>query len=323
MPSFEIIRRSLAIAGWMQHGSILHMDGTGFPASGTAGDGAGYANKGSVYYDKTRGTKWVNTGSQASPYWQPQGTNQTGMWGIDADFRETQSTALSDTTAALFNAATGLRMFGQGMTETDSGAIEAAAGEGGKNLTMTTTDEAAHTIAIGTAAGVYQPDTHGMAIVEAYVTQSVAITLRGQGIGFVGLAADAFDPPITCATTVATLIQDDLALLHFNVGYTATDGYKLASNKSDEAPTMTAQAAGVAVAAAGTFQLLRVEVEPVGTAVIMRAFIDKVLVGTIADALDEDEEASPILYIESTSAAVKTQSVKRFMFITGNPVAAA
>ena len=326
MPSFEIIRRSLAIAGWMQHGNILHLDGDGFPASGTAGDGAGYASKGSQYYDRTRGTRWVNTGSQASPYWQPVSYRQPGIWGYNTDFREAQTTALSDTTATLINAGAGYRLVGDGLARTDGGALQGTVVEGGTPLRMTASATAPGLVGITlptiSGSGQYQPDTHGMGIMEAYITNVSVITNRSIGIGFLGLAADGLVAPITAATTVATLVQDDLALLHMSTDYTAGSGFKLASNKSDEAATMTAQAAGVNLAAAATAQLLRVEVEPVGTAVIMRAFIDKVLVGTIADALDEDEEANPILYILSTSAAISIMDVFRAAFVAGRAVAA-
>lgn len=292
--------------------------GAGAPRSGTYGAGYRTSGKGSTYTDTTNGVLWVNEGTAAAPYWSPLSVNQAGLWGVDSDFREIPATALTDTAVAYFHAS-GVRVFGQGLAETDSGALANAAGEGGYTLRMTTTDEVAHTIAIGTAAGIYQPDQHGFAYVEAEVAHVTGITLRGLGIGFVGTAADAFDPPITAATTVATLVQDDLALLHFNVGYTATDKYLLASNKSDAAATMTAQVTGVTVSAAAVYDRLRVELEPFGTTVIMRAFVNKVLVGTIADALDEDEEASPILYLESTSAAIKAMDVRRFRFVAHRP----
>lgn len=304
--------------------AVRLFSGSGFPTSGPAsilGTGAGKAGPGSLYFDTTRKTLWVNEGTKASPYWQPAGgARQSGMWGVWTDFRETQSTALTDTTAALFNASSGLRMFGAGQAINDAGSINNAAGEGGKTLRMTASATNPGIAAIGTEAGVWQPDQHGLAIVEAKLTNVSAITLRGMGIGFIGTAADGLAPPITAATTVATLVQDDLALMHFNVGYTAASRLYLASNKSDEAASMTAQSTGVDIAAAGTYQILRVEAGPLAsdtTKVPMRAFIDKVYVGTIVDALDEDEEASPVLYIESTSAAVKSMDVQYFRFTTG------
>lgn len=292
-------------------------EGPKFPRSGTSGDGAGHAAPGELYRDTTRGTTWINKGTKASPYWSPTSYQQRGLWGVQSDYREIPATALTDTAAAIIHA-TGLRVFGQGIAETDAGALANASGEGPLTLRMTTTDEAAHTIAIGTKAGVYQPDLHDMAVVEVPIAHVSAITLRGFGIGFVGLAADAFDPPVTCATTVCTLVLDDLALMHFNVGYTDGDRWMVGHNKSNAAATMTVVDTGVDVAAAATYQLLRVECDADGTC---RFFIDKVLVATVENALDADEEHSPVAYIESTSAAVKSCDAGPFMFVAGIPLA--
>lgn len=294
-------------------GGTIQLSGAHMPESGTYGDGVGVAGLGSTWFDTGRGTMWVNEGTAAAPYWSPLGLNQPNLWGVFDDFRGEPGVALSDTAGEnIFNS--GLRVFGQGIAETDAGAFPNTAGEGGVTLRMTTTDEVAHTIAIGTEAGVFQPDQHGLGILDVVLTHVSAITLRGMGIGFVGLAADAFDPPITAATTVATLVQDDLALLHFNVGYTATSRLYFAYNKSDAAPTMTAVSTGVDIAAAGTYQRFRVECGGDGD---VRVFVNKVQVASRAIALDVDEEASPVVYIESTSTAVKAMDVRQFLFVAG------
>lgn len=293
--------------------STTHLTGAGFPASGTAGAGVGIAGLGSTYFDTTRNTLWVNEGNSYSPYWSPVSVQQQGLWGVYEDFRGLPGTALSDTAAENI-LASGLRVFGQGLAETDAGGISNTPGEGGPTFRITTTDEAAHLVALGTDAGVYQPDQHGMALIDVDVTNVSAITLRGMGVGFVGTAADALDPPITCATTVATLVQDDLALMHFNVDYTDVDRWYVAHNKSDAAASMTVLDTSVDVAAAATYQRLRVEIGDDGA---MRSFINKTLVRTVSAALDVDEEASPVFYLESTSAAVKSADVRRFMFVAG------
>lgn len=293
--------------------TVNALSGAGPPTSGTTGTGVRSTGDQKVvtYTDTDTGATFFNEGSATSPYWSPftHGGGTGPLWGVFSDFRDKPATALSDTTAALFNN-NGLRAFGQGMTETDAGVIANSAGEGGVTLRMTTTDEVAHTIAIGGEAGIMQPDQHQLLVVDVEMTNVSAITLRGMGVGFVGLAADAFDPPITCATTVATLVQDDLCLMHFNVGYTATDVWKVAYNKSDAAASMTAVSTGVTVAAAATYSRLRVEIAENGDA---RFFINKAEVATpVSIALDVDEECSPIFYIESTSTAVKSCDVRRY-----------
>ncbi len=82
-------------------------------------------------------------------------------------------------------------------------------------------------------------------------------------------------------------------------------------NKGGADPTRstTSVNSGVDVAAAGTYQRLRVEISAVGD---MRCFINKAQVMLILGALDVDEEVAPLLLIESTDATNKSCSVKRF-----------
>lgn len=324
MVSFgRVFANALAVRGPIKFGADgpVLIEGSGFPASGTAGDGAGHAPVGSIYMDVTRGTLWFNDGSQASPYWQPISYDQPEMWGVHTDFRDQVGKAVADTAAEAVLAGSGLRVFGQGIAETDSGLVAQAAAEGGIVGRMTATNQDGHLVAIGMDGGIYQPDQHGMAIVEAELAHVSAITLRAQGIGFVGTAADALDPPVTGDTVTSTLVQDDAGGMFFDADFTDADRIYAFHNKSNEAASQDATAGGrdtsTNIPAAGTYQLQRVEVEPSGSAVIMRCFLDKVLVATIDDALDEDEEASPVLWLESTSTAVKSMDVRRFAAIMG------
>lgn len=301
--------------------------GTGFPRSGTVATGAtgaGSAVHGAEYLDLTRNTKWVNEGDATNVYWYPVSYNQPGMLGIFDDFRSYEGVALSDTAAA--NARkTGIRIAGDGVAATDSGAIENANLEGGPTLRITASATSGKLVALTTpvvaSAGIYQPDQHGGAFVETRGTMVSAITARQFGIGFVGLAADGLVPPLTCATTVATLVQDDLVLMHMDATYTDPDNLCIAYNKSDAAATMTAEDTGVALAAAATKQTFRVElnVNPAdATKVQARYFVDKILVGTqTADAVDEDEELNPVVYLVSLASAVKSMDLDYFAFVMG------
>ncbi|GIH07415.1 hypothetical protein Rhe02_54820 [Rhizocola hellebori] len=285
----------------------------GAPSSGTSGTLAGYAEAGAVLWDTTNGVSFVNEGTRTSPYWTPTSFDQRALFGVWSDFRDQVGVALAATTDEVIVAGSGLRIFGQGIAETDSGLVVQAAGEGGCFGRMTTTDEDGHTMAIGMEAGVMQPDQHQLLVVDTEVSHVSAITLRAAFCGFVGLAADAFDPPVTGSTVTATLVQDDLAGLHFDVGYTAAARWYAVHNKSDAAASQTVNTGSrdtsVDVPAAGTFQRLRVEINATGG---MTAFINKAQVFSLAAALDADEECSPVFCIESTSAAVKSVDVKRF-----------
>lgn len=286
----------------------------GPPASGSAGTfaGEGLLETGALLWDTTNFVLYINEGTGVAPYWTPVHYEQAGLFGVHTDFRDGAGKAVADTAAAAIVPGSGLRVFGQGATETDSGLVVQAAGEGGRAGRMLTTNEAAHTIAIGMAAGVMQPDQHGQLVVDVELTMVSAITARALFVGFLGTAADALDPAVTGATTVATLVQDDLAGLHMDSGYTDADRLFGVSNKSDAAATQDLTADGdteVDLAAAGTNQRFRVEVDAAGE---MRAFIDKALVYTKAAALDVDEECSPVVYLEANAAAVTSMDVKRF-----------
>lgn len=284
----------------------------GAPSSGTSGTHAGYAEAGALLTDTAKGVVYVNEGTSLSPYWTPVSYLQRALFGVYTDFRSQAGKAVADTAAEAILADSGLRVFGQGIAETDSGLVVQTAGEGGNVGRMTTTDEASHLLAIGMEAGVMQPDQHRLLVVDAEVTNVSAITLRSMFIGFLGTAADALDPAVTGATTVATLVQDDLAGLWFDVGLTDTTGLYGVHNKSDAAATQaltTDGDTGTDIAAAGTYQRLRVEISAAGG---MTAFVDKAQVYSYAGALDADEEVSPVLYIQSTSAAVKSLDVRHF-----------
>ncbi len=298
--------------------------GDGPPDSGsTQGDcsaAQGFTERVDFYVDQNSGVIFANEGTLTTPYWTPVTVNQPNLFGVFEDFRDQSAAAAVSGTGAEVILPSGVRVFGQGIAETDSGLAVQTAGEGGNVGRMTTTDEDAHTIAIGGEAGIMQPDQHKLLVVEAEVAQVSAITLRGGGIGFVGAAADAFDPPLTFATTTATLVLDDLGLLHFSAEYTDADRWYVAHNKSDAAASQDVSAGGrdtgVDHAAAGTYERLRVEVNADGD---MTCFIDKDEVFFLEDALDDDEELSPVLWLESTSTATKSQDVRRYMHYALRP----
>jgi hypothetical protein len=293
--------------------AISTFSAAGGPASGTGGALAGIAGPGSQYYDTTNGLLYFNEGTLASPYWSPVSFDQPNLYGVSSQFNDQAGKAVANTDAEAVIPGSGIRVFGQGVTETDSGAVAQAAAEGGIVMRLTTTNEAAHLIAMGMDAGVYQPDTHGMMVIDVELTNVSAITARAMFCGFLGTAADALDPAVTGATTVATLVQDDLCGLWFDSGLTDADALHGVHNKSDEAATqdLTADTLDTAtnIAAAGTYQRLRVEVDADGTS---RMFVDKTLVYTNTAALDDDEEVSPVFYLESNAAATKSCDVRRF-----------
>jgi hypothetical protein len=285
----------------------------GPPASGTAGTFAGsdLLEAGALLWDVTNGVLYVNEGTGLSPYWTPTSINQRALFGVDTDFRDSAGKAISDTALSALLAGSGLRIFGQGVNEVDAGLVVQAAAEGGSVARIITSATDAHVLAIGMAAGVMQPDQHGQLVVDVQLTMVSAITARAMFVGFIGTAADALDPAVTGATTVATFVQADLAGLWMDAGLTDGDRLFGVHDKSAAAGTQDLTAdgdTGVDLAAAGTEQRFRVEIGADGN---MRAFVDKVLVYSQAIALDVDEECSPVVYLESQASATKSADVRR------------
>ena len=290
----------------------------GVPISGTAGTGAGsWAAPGALCRDTNDDVLYINEGTLASPYWTPAGFDQRGLFGWYSDFRDGVGKAHADTAATATIAGSGIRVHGQGVAETDSGLVVSMSDQGALGR-ITTTDEDAHTLVLSVGTGttpVFQPDQNGTVVVDTEVSHVSAITLRSLFLGFCGSAADALDEVVTGATTTisfAATIGDDVAGLFFDVGLTDGDRYFYPTDKGNANASIatTACDSGVDVAAAGTFQRLRVEVDADGG---VRFFVNKALVATKAAAtLDVDEEIHPVLILGSTSTAVKSADVKHF-----------
>ena len=287
----------------------------GPPRSGTTGGtGRDDVERGDILVDKTNGgVVYVNEGTKASPYWTPVSYDQAALFGVHADFRDFVGVAIAGSTASVTLAGSGLRVFGQGHAENDSGLVVRTAAEGGNLGRLITTDEDLHLLALGMEVDVMQPDQHKLLVIDVELTNVSAITLRSMFIGFLGIAGDAMDPALAGATTVATLNQNDLAGLYQDVGFSDADAFFGVHNKSNAAATQDLTADGdtgpTNIAAAGTFQRFRVELN---AAADMTCFIDKVEVYTQAIALDVDEECTPVMYVESTSSATKSVDVRRF-----------
>lgn len=230
------------------------------------------------------------------------------------NFADLVGEPVAETDAAVRLAGSGLRVHGQGIAETDSGMV-VAYGVDGAVATLTATNEDAHTIALsyGGDTEMWTPASHGPYEVEALVAQSSAITLRACFLGFAGTFADALDPIVTGDTVTLTLVQDDFQGLFYDAALTDADRWLNAWNNANGAATrlvsVTGVDTGVDVAAAGTYQRLRVRVEANGR---MKTYINDVQVGDVAAAAATSVAVNPVLYLESTSTATKDMLVKEF-----------
>lgn len=288
----------------------------GAPLSGTTVGSFIGAPNGAMVYDTTNEVVYINEGSATSPYWTPVSYDQPNLLAWHSDFRDGVGKAIDNTDATTLLAGSGLRVFGQGIAETDSGLTVAQTAEVGPVASLIATNQASHVAAIGVGTTVlpFQPDTNGPHVIDVVISNLTNILTRAVFIGFAGAVADALDPAVTGSGTVVTLVQDDVAGILMDSRMTDAAGLFLPHNKSNEAASIDAAVdttidSGSDMAAAGTYQRFRVEISAAG---VMTCFADKVEIGSIAASLDADEEIAPVLYIESTDANTKTLLVKRF-----------
>jgi len=265
--------------------------------------------------DTTSGTLYLNEGTRASPYWTPTSYDQPGIRAVFSDFRETGDIVAVGGTTMSVEMNAGIRVFGDGAADTDSGLTVANVAEVGNVATITTTNETSHILALGMGeheVANHQPDTNGPSVIDVEFSHVSAITARATFIGFIGTLADALVEPVTGATTTLTLVQDDVAGMIQDSGLTDADGIFMVNNKSNAAASQETTDSGVdlsqTIAAAATYQRWRAELHTDGDLIL---FIDKAQVGTVSVALDVDEEVSPVFYIAANAAATKSATVKR------------
>lgn len=234
---------------------------------------------------------------------------------FETDFRDTTGEPLADTDAAVTILSSGLRIHGQGIAEADSGAVISYTADGNV-CRLTTTDEAAHLVALSFSTGTTEtmtPATHGPIEISAVVSMVTALTDRALFLGVVGAIADALDPVVTGSTTTITLVQDDLAGLYFDSGLTAATRIYMPYNKADGAASIATTGAGVDTgvdfSAAGTYVALKLRIEANGD---IKGFVNGVQVSEAKLALTAATAVAPVLYIESNAAAVKAMDVKYF-----------
>lgn len=62
--------------------NVVEFTGTGTPTNGTSGTGVGFAGPGSSFMS-TNGTRYVNQGTKASPFWVPSGQQLMNTYSAD------------------------------------------------------------------------------------------------------------------------------------------------------------------------------------------------------------------------------------------------
>jgi len=324
---------NLQVEGVMHNTSL---DGTstpalrqvGAPLSGVFGSGshAGIAAPGAICLDKLNNVLYRNEGTKASPYWSPEHLRTSiGLRGVAAQLNGGEGGGTTERGIGVTTASTivghHVRVYGEGIAETDSG-IASAGASGASTSNLTTTNEDVHTIALsmGESGHTLTPATHGPIVIDIDYTNN-ALDNRSIFLGFQDLSIDALIEPCIGATATITFNNvsstcDNIAGMFLDTALTRTTNYFLVHTKADAAATFATSASfggatnGVGVVAdAATFQRLRMQVSAAGN---ITAFINKVEVGTVVGAMKVDEPIVPLFCLGAGDANVAQANVKHF-----------
>lgn len=304
----------------MGDAGVFRMVGLGGPLSGSVSradfppTGLGMAGYMATYRDLTNGVEYYNEGTKDNLYWTPTNFVQTGLLGTWSDFRDGVGKANADTAASVLLGGTGIRVFGLGVAQTDSGLVVTLGANGAvARLTSSATTNLPAVLGFMGSTVPYDPATNGPLTVDAKFTVVTDLLTKRVFLGFVGTAADGLVSPVTGSTLTLTLVQDDVSGMMFDSGMTAATEIFAPHNKADEAASILSTATGVdtgaTVAAVATYQRWRVELSAAG---VMTVFINGVQVTQISASSSTTVDLAPILLVSGTSSAVDILDVKHW-----------
>ena len=310
----------------------------GAPLSGTVlglGSHAGTAAPGALCLDTLNNVEYRNEGTTASPYWSPEHLRTSiGLRGVSAQLNGGEGGSTTERGIGVTTASTivghHVRVYGQGIAETDSG-VAAAGGLGFTTSNLTTTNEDVHTIAlsIGESGHTLTPATHGPIVIDIDYTND-ALDNRSIFLGFQDLSIDALIEPCIGGTATITFDNtsvtcDNIAGMFLDTALTRTTNYFLPHTKDNGAATFATSASvggatnGVGVVAdAGTFQRLRMQVDEFGS---ITAFINKAQVGRVLAALDPVKPIVPLFCLGAGDNNIAQANVKHFEIFASKALA--
>jgi len=218
-----------------------------------------------------------------------------------------------------------LRIIGDGVAETDSGAVSLDSDGLSGVIQLTTTNEDKHDCGLATAV-MWDVALMGTLVLEARV-RLPAEANRAVFIGFSDVATDAVsleDDLIHGNGTTTTLTASDLVGFHYSSEYTATDTWHTVYNggtATGETTSTSIEATGHD-AVAGEFQVLRLELAPNGTAFF---YIDgkpagnsaSVKASGIAGAASTSVDMAALVIVETKTTTALTLDVD-YMLVRGN-----
>ena len=231
-----------------------------------------------------------------------------GRLMISEDFLGGTEVAVASTTAPPINWPPYLTFVGQGIADTDSGAVMLDSDGLNGVVQLTTTNEDVHCAGFQTPV-MFDVALNGAIVLEARVRQA-ALNTGEVFIGFSDVATDlAIIEGAICHGDTVTLTLTASDLIGFLMASDLTDNsdwhgvYNGGTTTGETTSTSVDFDAG---ATAGEYQVLRLELFPNGTA---EWWVDGVLEQTVTGAVSTSVDLCLNVLVESKTSAVKTLDV--------------
>ena len=204
------------------------------------------------------------------------------------------------------------RLYGDGVSEIDSGALAIGSDELSGVVRLSTTNEDKHACILGTELA-FDAALMGTIVVEARVRLNNLDT-KDVFIGLSDTVADDLsfeDDMISGASTTITLTASDLCGFYLCAELTDDEDWHMVYNGG----TTTGETTSTSIdadddAVAGEYQVLRLEVTPTGTA---RWYIDGVLKQTKEGALSTSTDVGVVCGVEALGANIEEMDVDYLM----------
>ena len=208
------------------------------------------------------------------------------------------------------------RVIGDGVgTNTDSGVVILESDALAGIAQLTTTDEASHCTGLATAK-CFDVALMGTLTMEVRV-RLADLDTKSIFLGFCDENDDAETAICVGATTTVTLTASDLCGFLFDHSFTGVceDDWHMVFNGG----TTTGETDGTAIdadkpAVAGEFDILRVEIDPNGTA---RWYVNGVLKQTKAGAVSTTTDLAAVVLLQADGAAIETADLD-YILVTAN-----
>ena len=204
------------------------------------------------------------------------------------------------------------RLYGDGVSEIDSGALAIGSDELSGVVRLSTTNEDKHACILGTELA-FDAALMGTIVIEARVRFNNLDT-KDAFIGLSDTVADDLsfeDDMISGASTTITLAASDLCGFYLCAELTDDEDWHMVYNGG----TTTGETTSTSIdadddAVAGEYQVLRLEVTPTGTA---RWYIDGVLKQTKAGALSTSTDVGVVCGVQAKGNAIEEMDVDYLM----------